>query len=945
MTEPPTPAIPEGRFRIADLADEARRTAITRLLDGVRWEMLVRPDYKPGKKYGFLTHAAFPDAVFFHLNTLQLPPNSEQCIPGGVLSVEVEPRFNHTKKRWGFATKAGGERVSLPAEPSPTASAPGTDAAEKEQEPPTNLQRHLRKIRFFASWGNGAGNRDASHLSAQCLDLDPTSQSLIDQAILNGQEDGRLLEPFYSLGRRLGTAFAEDAVFQQALQKLEQQGPALVERAQKQAAKGAAAAARDREAKNLERQGLNITNIRAPQGRAPMASPLPAPSQTPLPARAPTADLHPRDVRALSPRPAWRLLIDETGIQFGLAANQLSPADRELGRVLGLLIPRNGSGLEPLSRGWHAVDQSIGEIDRVIQAILDAPVGVIGITVQQLPDAAGERWAFGVIRLLDLVLRLLPIDGPTRLEVLIEQRGHDFKGGTQWPAVAEQARLRLAEAYPERGRWIELQVRAIRKTDSPFNGYVDALAFIASASAAHSRACLAAAGLAGTCLLGGDAETLTRAMDWLDRGRTLDGRDWTLLLAQPDAEQSVSLVGTLLARLGEAAQADTTLWRRYLEQVMGHLDSRSLDLPMLGRQVIWLQRWAPADQPLPPTLRLLWLTAQLARANHLGLTEQHWIKEMHTLADQLMDEDARLVCRAELNLAVAATNYYDFAQANRALQRWNPLGTQPAVTVRGLLQTPRGTQPPAPGALATPKATAGLRYWGQVRSSLGQHAAFTGDHAAARCFFDEALENFDRLSDPEQARRDRQQTQTYRAIALMDDPAQDTATVRRAVEAVTGPLPDALATLAGSVASADKYAHHLALRWLTHRPDPTLVAVYLARREVWDQGVGHPWPLIALYRGMLLYSQDPPTALDLALDGALAAFTADSGPVVRLIGACCRAIAARWGQPWPGAQPMLETLARDLPLAAARIEHVRVYLNRPAEPLELLRAVLPFNFR
>jgi hypothetical protein len=490
----------------------------------------------------------------------------------------------------------------------------------------------------------------------------------------------------------------------------------------------------------------------------------------------------------------------------------------------------------------------------------------------------------------------------------------------------------------------------ISKTDSPFNGYVDAVAYISSGSSDFARACFKESGLHGTCFLDGDATDLSRKLDWLARGQTLDGGDWSQLLAHPEASKNTNIIGTLLAQLGTAAQANPPLWRRYLDHVLGHLDSRNLDLPMLGRQVTWLQQWAPENQTLPPTLRLLWLTTQLAHANHQGQLEQPWREEMRTLADQLVEEDARLVCRAELNLAVAETNRYDFAQAGATLQRWNPRAstTQPSGTLSRLVQRLLGTPAPAPAeALPLPKATAGLRYWGQVRSSLGQHAAFTGDPATAVQFFDEALESFAQLSDPVQTERESRQTRTYRAIALMDDPTQTDATVRTAVETVIGALPVAVTTLAQSNASADKYAHHLALRWLVQRPDPTLAALYLAQQAAWQQDEGHPWPLIQLYRGMLLHPTDAAAARELALSGWELATADGSGPVVWLIGTCCRVIAASWGEPWAEADAALALalLEVELPLAAERIARLRAELAQPGDPLALLQAVLPFNFR
>ncbi|QVL49488.1 MAG: hypothetical protein KFB96_02920 [Thiocapsa sp.] len=921
MTDPEICEAQLVSFCIKDLEEKTRREEISRELHGARWRMMVSPGYKTGSAFGFLNHPAFPDNVFFHVKVLGEWAKDDSVKPWTVLEVEVTQDFNAKKKQWGFAVERA-QKISTPSE----------------------LEMSLNQLRCFCSSPESEDAIERKRLTTACLALDSACQAKIDEAIALGRHDKALLGKFYAIGKRSGPSYREAKGFIEAFEEISERRPDLASKARFNAEKGATAAARGSEAAQRKRQGQPISSIRAPKSaRQDANKPLPVLGRTELPQES-LQELHPHDLRALSQQPDWQLLIDETGSSFGPEANHLADTDRALGRFVGLLLPKQGARLAPLPPGWHAVDQSIGEIDRVVQAILDVPVGVLGITVQQLPEAPGERWAFGVIRLLDLVLRLMPVDGATRLEVLIEQRGADFKGGTQWPAVAEQARLRLAEAYPERARLIELKIRTITKQDSPYNGYVDALAFISSRASEHSRACLKASGLAGTCLLDGDAEILGRALEWMHRSRSLDGRDWTALLSHPDAGQPSSLVNTLLERLGHAAQDDPALWRRYLEHVTGHFDSRSLDLPVLGQQVIWLDRWKSVDQALPSTLRLLWLTAQLGRSNHLGQTEQPWIEEMRALADQLVDEDARLVCRAELNLAVTATNSYDFAQAKRALQRWNPSATT-FNGLHGLMQNPIGASMQASGGVSSPKATAGLRYWGQVRSSIGQHIAFLNDPAGAIPYFDEALESFQRLSDQEAARREIGQTQTYRAIALMDDPAQDALSVCAAVESVTGPMPAALKTLAASVATADKYAHHLALRWLVHRPDPSMAQQYLAQRAAWDQAEGHPWPLIQLYRGLLLYPEDAEAARELAIAGALLAFTEESGPVVRLIGACCRTIAAGWGEPWEAAEPVLNDLTEELPLAKERIRLLRSALTQPTDPLDLLRAVLPFNFR
>ena len=64
MTDSMTQALPNGPFLTKDLADKVRRTEIAQKLKGVRWRMMVKPNYRAESFYGFLGHAAFPDDVF-----------------------------------------------------------------------------------------------------------------------------------------------------------------------------------------------------------------------------------------------------------------------------------------------------------------------------------------------------------------------------------------------------------------------------------------------------------------------------------------------------------------------------------------------------------------------------------------------------------------------------------------------------------------------------------------------------------------------------------------------------------------------------------------------------------------------------------------------------------------------------------------------------------------
>ncbi|MGI9211441.1 MAG: hypothetical protein ACR2HF_03120, partial [Methylococcaceae bacterium] len=521
-----------------------------------------------------------------------------------------------------------------------------------------------------------------------------------------------------------------------------------------------AAQARRTEEQNRKKTGT-LTQVRARQHAiTPVTPPKVSPVRQAF-APIPETPLHAQDIRGLRPSTNWVLLIDETGSQFGEEAQQLSTNDRKLGRWVGLLMPESDHGLNDLRSGWHATDECLSEIDRVVQCVLDAQVGVFGLSVQQLPLTTGERWVAGVLSLIDWVIRLVPLEGRARMEVLIENRD-SFTEHMDWRALARDALRRLAFSYPDRARWIDLDIRIMGKNGSPFNGYVDALAFTWGSPTEASKARLKATQLSGTCLLEGDAESILRAWEWLDRGVTLRGEDWSRLVAEADAKVQGGLTATVLQRLGEACRQDTVLWQGFVNETRQHLDSKAIRLNVLGRQIDWLENYKPADTRIPDRLRLLWLTSRLAHANHKGYVEQAWMEEIQGLSHKLMEEDAPLVCWADLHLAVNATNRYDFDMATLCLGRW----------------------------MDVPRSVPGSRYYGQWASSMGQHSAFINQPEPARSAFHSAIDTFGQLSDEEQRRKEIKQTSTYLAIVEIDHGDDDSA--RKAVEQVTGDVSSAI---------------------------------------------------------------------------------------------------------------------------------------------------------
>lgn len=795
----------------------------------------------------------------------------------------------------------------------------GTTSSDAQEDLPVPLDVSARTclsdIRKYASWSGPDGKRQMLSVLEIFNGKYPGHQAEAEEAVSQGRRERDLFNQAYKLGAQGKPESSLNGLVQaECVAKA-----GFVHREMLRQFKMGQAAARKRfDERERKRRGGGLSVVRPRQQVIP---------PTVLPAfpliRRPPPDggkvlLHANDVRTLAPAPHWVILVDEGGQAFDeLAAS--APKQR-LGRFVGLAIRADENELYPLYKGWHAVDCSIEQIDRAMQSILDAPVGVMGIDVRSVPATPGERWLDGVALLIDWFLRLLPLTGPTKIEVLIEQRGI-FCAGQSWDVVRRGCLRALALAFPAQALKIDLDIRLIRKDDHPFNGYVDALAYTWAQTNDSSKERIRRSGLAGTCLLnsssGADARAMLNAWDAFAQGVHLPADVWWNMLCSPDATNPASLLAHLLTLVGKEARANVQVWQPYLNEVKARMAASPIELRRMSASIDWLQNHKPADADILSTLRLVWLTVQLARANHMGETEQKWQAELIELGIRLFDEAAPLVCHADLHLAVAATNRYDFESAGRLLLRWQ----------------------------SVPPAVPGLRYWAHMRSSMGQHAAFLGDNAGAVALFREAMGALGRLSDPEARRGDQHQTGCYLTIALMDETSAADLEVRKALEYVTGNLPEAAFRLSGSELPSDRYAHHLLLRWLTNRGDADVQKAYLDRRVEWKIGDGHPWPLIQLYRGVLLRATDPAGALALALDGAQRAFDANQGPTVRLIGACCRAVAAGWGNPWPGGEEELNSLKVQLPLAANRIEKVRASLHMSIVPQELLAVVLPFNFR
>lgn len=738
----------------------------------------------------------------------------------------------------------------------------------------------LGEVRKFVIWHGRDHEQARSAIEAARRHPQCTNEAL-EAAVADGLEARALLAELDAAARSRGPT---DAVTREIHHRLVARFPNLKPAAAKSLAFAEAARAREEARRRIVRQGGLASTVR-PGGTSHRIQDLPA-------------------------APRWKLLVDETGSRFD------EKEQGRLGRLVGLLVPEAVT-LPALAGKAHAVDASDPcELDQRLQRVLDEPVGIFGVTLDALPPAPGDRWVAGVLEVVHWTLRLLTVDGPTEIDVVVEQRG-EHQARSDWSALFAEVLRHLGESNPERYRHLTLRPRVIQKGDDPCNGYVDAIAHTWGSRAQDSRARLRQSGLVGSCLHDGDGTALREAWDVLRRGADVDGDAWSRLLSAPEAATAGSVPSLLLEQLEAACRSRPALWQRYFDAVRRHLDGKAVRLGVLGREVAWLAGCQPAGAALPAAMRLAWLTALLERDNHRGHVDEALAEELDRLGDELFEEQPSLVCQADLDRAVLATNRFDFSAAGAALRRW------------------RDQIPAVPG----------LQHWGRVQSSLGQHAAFLGDHAAAERHFAEALGAFARLSDPDVGRGEIAQTSTYRAIAAMDFPGADPATVRARVSAVVSLSLEEIGRLAASVEPATKYRHHLLLRYLARHGTADERAAYLAARPAWSVDEGFPWPLILAYRALLVLSADRDGARELLRCAVASAFAPDQGPTVQLIGVAIGVAGEAIGAEGLVSDDLLDDLVERLPASRDRIEGLRLALAQRPDPLSILDAALPFNFR
>lgn len=627
--------------------------------------------------------------------------------------------------------------------------------------------------------------------------------------------------------------------------------------------------------------------------------------------------IHPNFIATLPPAKKWTILIDETGSDFSSTAQNSQRSNR--GKIVAIVVP-NYCKLPELSATYHSVNKSFETIQKVVDTITQSPCGVLGISLNALHSLNGELWYVGIETLLDTILRLLPIDDKTSITVHVEQRTVFTPDmSTYLATTCSSCMNRLSRTYPNRAKQIELSGDIIKKSDHPLIGYADTIAFCWGGSSVASL--LDSSGWVNSCLLDSKPEQLCKAIDSLQRQTPLDEQEWDDLITRREADSPNSLAYALLTMQGQEASKDESLWNRYLEHVQKHLYSKAINLYALGNQIAWLKKWIPAEATFSPRIRLVWLTTQLAQANHLGQTDMisQYQKEFEDLCTLIYPEDAPLTCLTCLHAAVAYMNDFNFKTAYDVVKGW----------------------------IDKDEAIPGRLYYGQVLSTIGQLNAFIGKQKVAVEAFNAAIEKFEKLTNADEMTGNINQTSSYKAIAMMDsNPVPDNMTAE--MEKYLGKtLAEAADQFAISNAPAEKYMHHVFLRYLVHVNTSELKPIidkYMSHKTEWKTAYGHPWEMISFYRALL---HTDSAARNAYLDQAYKQVAQTNDGTLRVIacvilGGLYYYDSSRKEELAELTQKVIDTMPY---LGEARVATLKNQLETPVEPLALAKAVLPFNFR
>lgn len=531
---------------------------------------------------------------------------------------------------------------------------------------------------------------------------------------------------------------------------------------------------------------------------------------------------HPNSLRHLASDTNWSIYIDETGKHFGFTTSEESLASHQIGRIVALAVPSR-TKLNPILDGFHAAEASSQDVDSKLEYLLRQDVGIFGFTVSD-PEALAGNWFSHTVLLARWVLLQLPIPVGERSQVSFFIERNDARLAYQpIDSLATLLEGELQAIDSERYKNLTLNTQLMGK-DHHMNAYVDVLAFTWGSPSQVSKDRLKKSGLAGHCFLRPDQQSMDRLYLSIARGKKLHVKDWYELCSAVNRESEHGLLAHYLHQLGTQTQNDLQEWHSYLDEVRNRMRSGDYRLNEVSSALDWLEKYTPKSERLPAIYRLPLETTRLGQENHLGKVNFERLQTCIELIQQLEEEDAQQACGALLRVLVSASNNFEFQILKPLLNEW----------------------------IDKPIAVSGLANYARLHSSLGQIYAFTNNSEEAIKHFNKAIDLFDRLSDKQRANREKQQTNAYRLICLMDLEQVDENAFLRELTSNKNLIPHSrqLASSGNNL----RYPHHLWLRALVSLPNAPsdIKDAYLEQSHQWQYGDDHPWGLIDAYRAWLL---------------------------------------------------------------------------------------------
>jgi hypothetical protein len=664
--------------------------------------------------------------------------------------------------------------------------------------------------------------------------------------------------------------------------------------------------------------GPTLSGVVVDSGRPPSLPHIPVGP----PAHDDPAALHPGE---LPPQARWVVVVDDTGSTW----TGPSPEGRLVALVLG-----EGATLPQLPRFFHAT-QDPQTAAKALEHLARGPAGVLGLRAAMVPDlGTEERWRIALIALLERVILLLPTaqratprgladDRTTaehpQVDVIVEQHA-GVGAGDHTGALVEAVLLGVRRARGGAHPGVRLRINVVSKGQHPATALADALAWAWSGVSTTDLDVVRAYRERGLLPTTHAHDAVVDAVPAVLGGSEFDPQLWRRLCRWAADAPTPGLAHALRARF-EARVAATPGWLdAAVDANQALLYSRRFDATDLRLDAESLGRMG-RPRGAEPEVTLGVAAATLADQNRRGqLLSPQQADALRAEAHGLLDELPAAAAEVCLRLAVAHTNALDWDAAEAAL-------------------------PPDTAPLP-------LLWRGRVASARGQVAANRGNAQEAEQQFDAAQAFFTRLRSSG-ASAEARQTAAYRLANRWALPPTSPATERLAIGARADLARAALTVVFASAEPTAAWTQLDLLRWMAARPAQTAAereALFDAA-DTWHTAPGHPWPLIGLYRVVVLRAADAvPDSLVETLDHCVALATAPgAGPAVQLIAHAAEVhrLALLGVRDSDRLDALRATLRVRLPRASAQLAagEARLAAGQVWTGGEWLAELLPFSFR